>query len=180
MCAISALNPQRFRGFGPSDPRLYQSLLETRFHTKYRHSSSPPPHSETPADGLALSTHQSELQALYGPSTYLNVSLPSLKAMSSLEEYYQMSSASVQHEINMSSIRYGQSRIKELLVNKGFKVKGKYKRMISNQAVVIKRRRGSSRRKARSDDDEEWKQTEGKTSSPLQAEGVVGMEEEQV
>jgi hypothetical protein len=156
MCAISALNPQRFRGFGPSDPRLYRSLQESRFYTKFRHSS--PESSET----SSLSSHQQELQDLYGSATYLNVPIPLLKGMSSLDDYYQMSAASVQHEINMSSTRYAQSRVKELLVNKGFKVKGKYKRMISHQAVVIKRRRGTTtkRRGQKDDDDEEWNQTE--------------------
>lgn len=159
MCAISALNPQRFRGFGPSDPRLYRSLYESRFYTRFRHSS-PTENSET----SSLSTHQQELQDLYGSSTYLNVPFPQLKEMSSLDDYYQMSSASVQHEINMSSTRYAQSRVKELLVNKGFKVKGKYKRMISHQAVVIKRRKGTKRsgQKKEEEEDEEWNQNEEK------------------
>ena len=30
MCAVSALNPQRFRGFGPSDPALLQELMNSR------------------------------------------------------------------------------------------------------------------------------------------------------
>lgn len=153
MCAISALNPQRFRGFGPSDPRLYQSLMESRFYTRFRHSTTP-----TSDVTTILTGHHSELQELYGSPTYLNVNYPSIKDMNTLDEYYRLSAASVQHEINMSSTRYGQSRLKELLVNKGFKVKGKYKRMISNQAVVIKRRRGNSKKKVEKEDDEEWRQ----------------------
>lgn len=174
MCAISALNPQRFRGYGPSDPRLYQSLLESRFYTRFRHSTT------TPASDVTniLTEHHTELQELYGSPTYLNVNIPLIKDMNSLDEYYRLSAASVQHEINMSSSRYGQCRLKELLVNKGFKVKGKYKRMISNQAVVIKRRRGSntgssaSKKKKTEQEDEEWHQpgTVSTSGTPLVSE----------
>lgn len=34
MCAISALNPQRFRGFGPSDPHLIEDLMAYRYGTR--------------------------------------------------------------------------------------------------------------------------------------------------
>jgi hypothetical protein len=185
MCAISALNPQRFRGFGPSDPRLYRSLHESRFYTRFRHSTPSTETTTATSEVTNLSSHQQELQDLYGSSTYLNVSLPSLKGMSSLDDYYQMSSASVQHEINMSSTRYAQSRVKELLVNKGFKVKGKYKRMISHQAVVIKRRKGTTKRRgqkrgaaaAEEEEDEEWNQNEEKRVATGAVEAGGGGEE---
>ena len=42
MCAVSALNPQRFRGFGPCDPELADDLLRLRYATKKGYHAGAP------------------------------------------------------------------------------------------------------------------------------------------
>jgi hypothetical protein len=154
MCAISALNPQRFRGYGPSDPRLYQALSAMRFDTRTRRVSS------DVVNGI-LGESQQELQRQFGPSTYLNVPLVPMKDLSSLEEYYNMSALSVQHEVSMSSNRYGQARLKELLLSRGIKLKGKYKR-ITTQTTSTKRR--NKKRKMEEEGLEEWVEPAGESA----------------
>lgn len=133
MCAISALNPQRFRGFGPSDPRLYNALYESRNYTRFSHSSS--------------STNETTDSTSSSSLSYLNISnCPSIKELNILNDYYYMTSVSVAHEINMSSIRYGQCRLSELLINRGFKLKGKYKKMFINEKNLKNKRKNKKQK----------------------------------
>lgn len=107
MCAISGLNPQRFRGFGPSDPRLYTYLQESRFRTRQnKHQSD-----ET------IVTASRELAAKYGSESYLNAPCRSISdpLFASLQKYYDTTATSVRHEVSMSAQMAGRIRLAEIL-----------------------------------------------------------------
>lgn len=96
MCAVSALNLQRFRGFGPSDPQVLDMLSASKLSTRLN-------------EGDAENIQPREL------SIFINTPLHSMSAFSRLDCLYALSTQAVSQEVNMSSQLYGLSRLRNIL-----------------------------------------------------------------
>ena len=131
MCAVTALNPQRFRGFGPADPRLYPILLQQRNATR-RCEATP----STPAP----------------PPSYLDVPLP---AASNVMEAVQMMSearaAAVSAESSLAPRAYGKRRLNELLASSRF-IHNRYRGLQPER-----KQKALKRRKNVDEEDVDWK-----------------------
>ena len=144
MCAISGLNPQRFRGYGPSDPRLYSFLQESRFATRHnKHLSAE-----------AVLNGAQDLVKRFGSETYLNAPVRSIddtRAFAAMKAYYEASASSVYHEVHMSAQIQGRTRLAEILNTQ------KRSKRYSGPSIMGggggKRRR---RNKKKQGDEDEW------------------------
>lgn len=105
MCAVSALNVQRFRGFGPSEPKLYELLKKIQHSTATSHDLT---------KGVAKRTASGQ----YGSSSYINSEIHALKDFNMLNDYYSATASVVESEYNPSPQIYGQIRLQELLTSK--------------------------------------------------------------
>lgn len=132
MCAVSALNPQRFRGFGPSCPQLLDKLCADK--SKMRFKTMKHPHSPTACAGAktALTTvahssgdrrdtrHVSPGVGVTETPLYLHTSQESmgsisLSSFSGLNRLYKLSADAVAPQVCMSAQIYGLSRLQTIL-----------------------------------------------------------------
>eukprot|EP01041_Mallomonas_annulata_P012193 gene12193-25611_t len=159
MCAISALNPQRFRGFGPSDPLLYQQLKDEALLTKTKDSH----------------TSSSSSAATLGTPSFCTATIPSLSSYSPLEQLYSYKTMNIMNEIYIDMEEYGNKRLQLLLAAKEEaygqqRQRGKGERASfivagqrSSSSTTTSSRSGNNssksngKRKFESDDDKEWR-----------------------
>jgi hypothetical protein len=105
MCAVSALNPQRFRGFGPSDPVIIDQIFSLKNVTHSKVSSRPL--ADTSGDGDS----SNELSCVVGDaSTACDIS-----SFSELGGKYKLTADSVCQDAAMSAQVYGYSRLEDIL-----------------------------------------------------------------
>lgn len=129
MCAISALNPQRFRGFGPADPRLYSTLASIRYSTR-RGDVTPS------APAIA---------------SYLDVPVPSSTAVNdAIQQLSEARASSVLSESNLAPLSYGKRRLDELLATSRF-TNNRYR------GLQPERKQRIRKRKSDEEDDVDWK-----------------------
>lgn len=95
MCATSALNPRRFRGYGPADPSLLDQLFVRKNWTQ--------------------SCFNDDANNNEHPPSFVDFPLCSTSAFSDLERLYKLSSLSVSQEFSMSAQIYGSSRLQDIL-----------------------------------------------------------------
>jgi hypothetical protein len=137
MCAISGLNPQRFRGFGPSDPRLYAFLQESRFRTRLNKNQS---------QESILAASQ-DMIAKYGSESYLNAPCRAItdSLFTSLQKYYDTTAMSVRHEVNMSAQMEGRVRLADILNTQR-----------QSKHYIGPTQQGGSRKRRKRKDEDEW------------------------
>ena len=92
MCAVYALSPKRFRGFGPSEPSLLDDLHSMKGLTR-------------------VNMNRQDDNLLENTPTFIDSPLHGLSSFSHLNNLYQLSAESVSHEMNMSAQIYGISRL---------------------------------------------------------------------
>ena len=102
MCAVSALNPQKFRGFGPSDPKILEDLITYRYATQKGMFAG--------AKKLGVDPSSS--------SSFLAVNLPPLECYSHVKEFYDAKGNSVRGEVHVPPQIYGLHRLQTLLQEK--------------------------------------------------------------
>ena len=144
MCAISGLNPQRFRGFGPSDPRLYTFLQESRFLTRHnKHMSA-----ET------IMNNSQDLIKRFGSETYLNAPVRNVDDthFTAMRQYYDATALSVYHEVHMSAQIEGRTRLADILDTQ------KKSKRYSGPSIMGGREGGKRRRRNKKGhaDEDEW------------------------
>ena len=142
MCAVSALNPQRFRGFGPSDPQILDDLMKYRYATQKGVSAG--------AKKLGVDPSSS--------SSFLAVTLPPLENYKHIREFYEAKGDSVRGEVHVPPRIYGLHRLKSLLHEKNLLSDNERKSLRrysgdNNKKFMKKRRKESSRRVQIQDDD---------------------------
>ena len=133
MCAISALSPQRFRGYGPGDPdKVYSVLIATRNDTLMSVASQgirPVPSvskEEVTVKGELLNyaanvvnqTVTEKSKDTFGHPSFLNERVPSLHQFSGIRSLYNASADYAKAEANLPAALYGASRLKLLLAEK--------------------------------------------------------------
>ena len=101
MCAISALNPQRFRGFGPSDPTIVEDLMIYRYSTRH---------------GMQAAMKKMDEKLI--SSSFLAVELPPLSSVTHLRDYYEAKANSSRGEIDIPTQIYGLHRLHSLMTEK--------------------------------------------------------------
>jgi hypothetical protein len=131
MCAVSALNPKRFRGFGPSDPGLLDQLWRTRFLAKGS------------VAGRGRSCEGCDDNTGFADSPF-----PSISSFGKLDSLYLVSADTVVPETGMSAQMYGSSRLHTIL--KTQKMMKKY------QGPLILSQRLKKKRKVFHEEDEDW------------------------
>lgn len=94
MCAVSALNPQRFRGFGPCDPHLLDLLKQQQLQQ----------HEEGGCESSSII-----------PPNFIDTPLHSLTSFSEIDSLYLLSAEAVRQEVDMSAQIYGSSRLRCIL-----------------------------------------------------------------
>ena len=131
MCAVSALSPQRFRGYGPGDPdKAYTVLLATRHDTLMGVASNgirpiPSAISETLkgeilnySSSAANETVVDKEKDTHGSPSFLNERIPPLAQFSGLRTLYNARADYVKAEVNIPASLYGADRLKTLLAEK--------------------------------------------------------------
>lgn len=173
MCAISALSPQRFRGFGPGEPdKVYSVLIATRNDTLLSvasHGIKPvpsPDSSEYPvlAKGEALSFAASvvnEVAAdkskdLYGHPSFLGERIPPLAQFSGLKSLYTAKADYTKAEINIPAALYGADRLKAILAEKRSANRKKSRKYLEPAGI---RHTTKKRKRKGSQDDEDYKES---------------------
>ena len=99
MCAISALNPQRFRGYGPSEPKILNLLLQTRYAIRTNRLAS------TPLAGVS---------SVFPPNVFGENILP-VKSFDHIHQYYHTQANIINQEVYHLANQYGDIRLVELL-----------------------------------------------------------------
>lgn len=141
MCAVSALNPMKFRGFGPSDPLLLDRLCsdkeKKRTHMKYLDDSGV---NRCPSSDLDMPLHlrSHELNDIVTPFMGLN-------------QLYKLSADAVSQEIGMSAQVYGSLRLKNILKSQETMKSYQGPLLLSQQRLKNKKKR------SRDSADKEWK-----------------------
>jgi hypothetical protein len=129
MCAISALSPQRFRGYGPGEPdKVYSVLIATRHDTLMSVASHgiravPTLQPGESVKGEALSyaanvvneTTVDKSKDTFGHPCFLNDRVPPLAQFSGLRSLYTAQADYVKTEVNIPAALYGADRLKMLL-----------------------------------------------------------------
>jgi hypothetical protein len=94
MCAVIALNPQKFRGFGPSDPKLLDQLSGAKFASRL---------------------HKKEGISKEELPNFIDTPLHNMSSFSELDRLYSLSANAVYQEFAMSAQIYGLSRLRNIL-----------------------------------------------------------------
>lgn len=131
MCAISALSPQRFRGYGPGDPdKVYTVLIATRHDTLMSVASQgirPIPSSTLEpnkgeelryASNSANDAILDKVKDIHGYPSMLNERVPPLSQFSGLKALYSASADYVKCEVAVPASLYGAERLKVLIAEK--------------------------------------------------------------
>ena len=156
MCAISALSPQRFRGFGPGDPdKVYTVLLATRHDTLMSVASHglralPFDNLSTEIkDGSTFNYSRSKSNEVsvdkskdvYGNPYFLNESVFPLSKFDGLNALYSSTISYVKCEISMPASVYGASRLRALTAEKRSEKRNRYREPAGIRHAKKRRRR---------------------------------------
>jgi hypothetical protein len=145
MCAVSALNPQRFRGFGPSDPLLLDQLIVFKSCTRFQ---------------MQPSTEEDETVHTVGNNSSSVADFPlysgNLAPFTGLDRLYELSADSVLQETGMSAQVYGLSRLRSILkIEHNGKHQGPLMLSKRYKNISGKRKRGSPSR-TETETDADW------------------------
>ena len=143
MCAVSALNPQRFRGFGPSDPQILEDLITYRYATQ---------------EGLLAGAKVLGVDPS-SSSSFLAVDLPPLETFSYLKDFYDAKGNSVRGEVHAPPQTYGLHRLQTLLQEKNMLSDNERKSLrrysgANNKKFMKIRRKGTKIQDEEDDDDD--------------------------
>ena len=163
MCAISALSPQRFRGFGPGDPdKVYTVLLSTRHDTlmsiashgmRALPSTNPDDEMKTTEFNYARNSANAvvidKTKDIYGYPYLLNEAIPELSRFEGIRSYYAAKASYVEFEASPPAAVYGAARLRSLTAEKRMELRrNKYR-----EPAGI---RHSKKKQRRSDEDEDY------------------------
>ena len=158
MCAVSALHPQRFRGFGPSSPQLLDQLCADKERTRFNIKQPQP----TAAGANAVQVTAAQSGDTWDRNCRNVIHMPlylhshektgNIDCFADLDRLYELSADTVAPEIGMSAQVYGSSRLKNIL--KTQKEMNSYQQgpMMLSQRFKNKRKRVSGLA-----DDDEWR-----------------------
>ena len=132
------MNPSRFRGFGPSDPKLLSLLQECKgFHATCHQRTTPAfaaanddDDDDEDEDEDASSSASTEAMAVarihtplrypsLGSDSFLNFDLRPMAAFDALRALYEAKTEAVRHEFDLAAGSYGSSRLDEILPKSG-------------------------------------------------------------
>jgi hypothetical protein len=163
MCAISALSPQRFRGFGPGDPdKVYSVLLSTRHDTLMSiasHGMRPLPSAnqddEAKFNDFNFARNRvnavviDKAKDIYGYPYLLNEAVPELNKFEGIRGYYAAKASYIEFEASPPAAVYGAARLRNLTAEKRMEMrKNKYR-----EPAGI---RHSKKRQKKADEDEDY------------------------
>lgn len=140
MCSISALNPQRFRGFGPSDPKLEPILRRMANCTRFKDTSS------STTSNLTVDT----VGGVVKP--------PTLSDFKTIEVFYQSKVNRVSRELGIDAEDYGNARLKLLLETKLETLKKSH----ASEFRLAGQRSKKKQRKEEKEDERAWRPSSSK------------------
>ena len=131
MCAISALNPQRFRGYGPSEPSIYAALVDISLKTKDTVSSN------KSTSTAASKNVDNDSKKVNSYLSFVDKQVPSLEQYEKLRDLYDSKTMAVSNELCFLAEPYGEDRLSSLLA------RARQIRLAGQSSGSLKRKGGS-------------------------------------